>query len=252
MFLGQSDDAFIGYVNGYNSDHFVGYINHVSITHRAKSAAEILNDATLLAYYSFDCGSTLDSGLNLQHGFAIGQSTVTGRVKDALLFNSSTAYFQTPGFLAFGTANQSFSISLWLRPLNQSGVIMHLSNQSTGDAWCVPLLGFNPSGNLVAHLSSSNITGPVLGLNVWTHVVQTFSVAHGLQLYLNGTLFRSSSAAALSAPYQPIYVTVASRRSGGSTCMWGSIVCGPYAGVIDELRLFNRELSPTEILLLSS
>ena len=77
-----------------------------------KTAKEILDDASLVAYYSFDCGSTLDSGPNLLHDYASGQTTVTGQVNSALQFDSSNGYFQTSGFTALGISNHSFSISL--------------------------------------------------------------------------------------------------------------------------------------------
>jgi hypothetical protein len=90
--------------------------DHVSITYRAKTSNEILDDASPVAYYSFDCGSTLDTGPNLLHGHANGQTTVAGQINEAIEFNSSTAYFQASGFTALGTSNKSFSISLWIKP----------------------------------------------------------------------------------------------------------------------------------------
>jgi hypothetical protein len=232
---------------------FYGYIDQVSITCRAKAANEILDDATLVAYYSFDCGSTLDSGPNLLHGNASGQITIAGRINDALLFNLPNAYFQAYGFLIFGIGNQSFSISLWIAPLNLSGTLFHVSNQSTGDGWCMSLLGFNSSGSLIAQMSSASVAERVLKVNVWTHVVQTFSVANGTRLYINGTLRQSNFATTFcSPPYQPMYIIIASRRFGGPTCMSGSIDPGSYTGAIDELRIYNREITATEIYMLSS
>lgn len=250
-YLGQSGNASIGNVINFGN-FFVGNIDQVSITYRVKTADEILDDASLVAYYSFDCGSTLDSGPNLLHGNAAEQTMVTGRVKDALFFNSSNAFFQTPAFLAFGIANQSFSISLWMKPLSLVGVLVHVSNQSIGDGWCVPMLGFNSSGILVAQVPFSSVTESLVGVNVWTHVVQTFSATNGLRLYINGTLRSASSVASVSPPYQPMYVTVASQRSGGADCMSGSIALRSYAGAIDELRIHNREINVSEICMLSS
>ena len=250
-YLGQSGNASIGNTMSFDN-FFVGNIDQVSITYRVKTADEILDDASLVAYYSFDCGSTLDSGPNLLHGNAAEQTMVTGRVNDALFFNSSNAFFQTPAFLAFGVANQSFSISLWMKPLSLMGVLVHVSNQSTGNGWCVPMLGFNSSGTLVAQVPFSSVTESLVGVNVWTHVVQTFSVTNGLRLYINGTLRSASSAAAVSPPYQPVYVTIASQRSGGADCLSGPIALRSYAGAIDELRIHNREINVSEICMLSS
>ncbi|CAF4029727.1 unnamed protein product, partial [Didymodactylos carnosus] len=47
--------------------YFNGYIDHLIITQRAKTACEILQDATLVVYYPFE-NSLLDSGPNLISG----------------------------------------------------------------------------------------------------------------------------------------------------------------------------------------
>jgi hypothetical protein len=75
LYLGQSGSVQIGSILPF-ADYFIGYIDQVSITYRVKTANEILDDASLVAYYSFDCGSTLDSGPNLLHGSASGQTFI--------------------------------------------------------------------------------------------------------------------------------------------------------------------------------
>ncbi|CAF1403930.1 unnamed protein product [Adineta steineri] len=230
----------------------ITYIDQVSVIQRAKTANEILDDATLIAYYSFDCGSILDSGPNLLESIAVGQTMITGRVKDAILFNSTNAYFRTSSFMTFGIANQSFSIALWIKPVNLRGILVHISNQSTGDGWCMPLLGFNSLGILIAQVSSLMIIVPAFPLNVWTHIVQTFSMQNGLQLYMNGTLYQTVVGAPMTPPYQSMYVSIGSQQMGGSSCMWSAIDPCPYAGGLDELRIYNRQINATEIDSISS
>jgi hypothetical protein len=111
LFTGQSGNVEIAGVSVFNR-YFFGYIDHVSVTYRAETAKEILDDASLVVYYLFDYGSTLDSGPNLLHGFPTGQTTVSGRVNNALEFDSSNGYFQASGFTGLGISNHSFSISL--------------------------------------------------------------------------------------------------------------------------------------------
>ncbi|CAF4192987.1 unnamed protein product, partial [Adineta steineri] len=250
-YLGQSGQIII-----CKSIHWplnsITYMNQIFVTQRAKTANEILNDATLIAYYSFDCGSILDSGPNLLQSIAVGQTMITGRVKDALLFNSTSAYFRTSSFMTFGIANQSFSIALWMKPMNLRGILIHISNQSTGDGWCMPLLGFNSSGILIAQSSSLIIVVSTFPLNVWTHIVQTFSIQNGLQLYINGTLYQTVVGAPMIPPYQSMYVSIGSQQMGGSSCMWGTIEPHSYAGAVDELRIYNRQITTAEIAIISS
>ncbi|CAF3956985.1 unnamed protein product [Adineta steineri] len=250
-YLGQSGQVTICKVIPWLSS-FTAYIDQIYVTQRAKTANEILNDATLIAYYSFDCGSIFDSSPNLLQSIAVGQTMIIGRVKDALLFNSTNAYFRTSSFMTFGIANQSFSIALWVKPMSLRGILIHISNQSTGDGWCMPLLGFNSSGILIAQSSSLMIAVPTFPLNVWTHITQTFSIQNGLQLYINGTLYQTAVGTPMTPPYQSMYVSIASQQMGGSSCMWGVIESRSYAGAVDELRIYNRQITTAEIASISS
>ena len=79
-FLATEGNITVGTISDIARPHVVGYwkgrIDQVSYTPRAKNASEILWDATLVAYYSFD-GTTdfhLDSGPNGIHGVSDGES----------------------------------------------------------------------------------------------------------------------------------------------------------------------------------
>jgi hypothetical protein len=96
--LATTTDAFyIGALNG-TSEFYTDEIDHLSVTNRAKSACEILRDASLVASYPFtqDVGAQSDSGPNGLNGVisASVTSIQTGVVGDALLFSGSAAYFQ--------------------------------------------------------------------------------------------------------------------------------------------------------------
>jgi hypothetical protein len=110
------------------------YVDHFSISNRAKSPCEILNDATLVAYFPFDSGSLVDIGPNMLSGTAAGQTMITGERNEALSFTGigSTSYFQTHGLTALGTTNSSFSIGLYINPIVLNGSIVHVSSNSNG------------------------------------------------------------------------------------------------------------------------
>ena len=70
-FLGNSGVIIIGAVNMTSvspQSYWTGYIDQVSYVSRAKTEIEILTDATLVAYYSFDNGSCNDLGPNNLNG----------------------------------------------------------------------------------------------------------------------------------------------------------------------------------------
>ena len=252
LYLGQTSNATIGGTPTFSAN-FVGYIDHVSVTYRTKAANEILDDASLVAYYSFDCGSTLDSGPNLLHGSATGYTFILGRINGAIDFNSSTAYFQASGFTALGTSNQSFSVALWIKPIIVSGTLVHLSSLSTGNGSCTTILGFGMSGNIIARISNMAVYGPIPTLNAWTHIIYTFSVINGIRLYINGSLYASSGGnIARNGPDVPLYLTLANQLMGVGNCDSGNISNMSYAGAIDEQRIYNREISLSEACMLSS
>jgi uncharacterized membrane protein YeiH len=74
-----------------------------------------------------------------------------------------------------------------------------------------------------------------LTVNTWTHLAVTFDNAT-LRLYVNGALAGTRAAAG------PLLSSAGALRLGGNS-IWGEY----FAGRIDEVRLYNRSLSGTEI-----
>ena len=70
------------------------YIDQTSLTMRSKSASEVLVDATLTAWHSFDDGSFYDSGPLGLSGMAANVDVVSGRMNQALSFTSNSSYYQ--------------------------------------------------------------------------------------------------------------------------------------------------------------
>ncbi|CAF1411372.1 unnamed protein product [Rotaria sordida] len=98
-----------------------GYIDNVALTTRAKSSVEILRDASLIAYYSFDSPNpTVDNGPNGLDGTSNNIVTATGRVNEAMRFlGSSSSYFRAYGFyqMFYGVVSlKPFSMAMWINP----------------------------------------------------------------------------------------------------------------------------------------
>jgi hypothetical protein len=252
-FLGGNGSVTIGGWGIPTSAYWDGLLDQVRITNRVKTPCEILNDASLIAYFPFD-NNAVDIGPNSMTGTYNpqgnnGLSWVSGRVNQALNFNSSNSYFQSCGFYALGT-DQSYSIAMWVNPSFQGGTLFHLSSAGTGSgAWCLPMIGFSSNGSIVVQTWRGNavsIMGPVLPINTWTHIVQTYSSTNGLQLYINGGLYASATVNTFSSSTVTMCILLAS--SGlGTNCQTGSISMGRYSGAIDELYVYNRELTALEV-----
>ncbi len=240
------------------TSYFNGYIDNIQITTRAKTASEILNDATLMAYYSFDLPNPIvDSGPNGLHGMINNAALVAGRRNQGLRFTGTNSYFQAYGFysLAWGVvSNRPFTIALWINPSSiASSTIVQVSpfqNSTYNPAYILNLIGFWSSGStingqLVTQLYAwTDIFGPFLPLNTWSHVAFTFSTTRGNTQYVNGAFVGSTGAASSGN----VYGTIQWLHIGYNFC-WnqGYVICGGYQGSVDELYVYSRELSQTEI-----
>ncbi|UJR11610.1 hypothetical protein I4U23_015792 [Adineta vaga] len=211
---------------------WTGYIDQMSYVSRAKNATEILTDATLVAYYSFDNGSFYDLGPNQIIGAGVNVVATTGRVGQSLLLNDSSAYFQAGGFTLLGVWGQPYSISLWVnKPPSTSpgGTLVHVSGSSNGTLWCIPMLG------------------PVLQAGVWNHIVTSYSMTNGVRLWINGTLMGSSPTFTYAASSSPNWITVGTTFPAAMSCAHGSVSVGQFYGMIDELRVYSRELTASDV-----
>ncbi|CAF1293631.1 unnamed protein product [Rotaria sordida] len=253
-FQGSSGDTTIGvtYLTPPGSNYFNGYLDQMQFISRAKNASEILRDATLIAYYSFDNGSTADNGPNGINATAIGSpAIVTGRVNQALQMNSS-AYVRItyPSFIMLGMSSQSHTFSLWVKPINIYAVSTILFVSKT--SWCVSVITMTSNGNVMAYSYNGNpitVSGPVLALNAWTHVAFTYSSSNGGRLYTNGTLFSTSAVFNYIGAGDSVSVTIGYNLGlNGCTPGYG----GGFTGALDEFYVYSRELTASEIFALAN
>ncbi|CAF4923209.1 unnamed protein product, partial [Rotaria sp. Silwood1] len=238
----------LGSVSAFN-----GYIDNVRFEARTKNSTEILNDATLHVYYSFDSGSLTDNGPNGINATAYGTlSTITGRVNQALQFNSGPyiSYSYTP-FYFLGISGNPFTIALWAKPTGSyAQQTILLVEQPSG--WCVHYLVMTSSGQLVANCwIGSNIAtnGPILSLNTWTHIAYTYSTTHGIRLYINGNQYSTTGGFTFSGSGVPMRFVL-----GGDS---GRTYCSPayggvFTGALDEFYLYRRELTAAQVLALAN
>ncbi|CAF1519810.1 unnamed protein product, partial [Didymodactylos carnosus] len=129
------------------------------------------------------------------------------------------------------------------------GTITHVSGVLNGTNWCIPLIGLSSLGRIVTQAWSgvaAGILGPSMSVNLWTHIVQTFSVTNGITMYINGTYYNSTKTFSYSASGKKDTIILANYISGVS-CSAGQVVAGQYYGAIDEFRLYSRELTTTDV-----
>ena len=66
---------------------------------RTKNASEIVDDATLVTYHSFDYHKYYDSSSLDLHGSMSNVTFITGRIHDAIHFNSNSSFYQVNSIL---------------------------------------------------------------------------------------------------------------------------------------------------------
>jgi hypothetical protein len=117
------------------------------------------------------------------------------------------------------------------------------------------MIGFNQNGSLtIQTLSSQGIyavvsTFTALSLNSWTHVCMTYSLAYGIRLFVNGSLLNSNSTYTdYSASGEMCTITIGTGLQP-NTCAVNQTKIAPFQfqGKIDELKIFSRELSTSEV-----
>ena len=256
-YQGQNASMTIGssYLSGSS---FNGYIDSLKITTRAKSADEILTDASTVVYFSFD-GPTLseDMGPNKMNGTISNAVAVSGNVGQALAFNgTNTSYLQIPGFYQIGRSNQPVTFSLWIYPYSVvGGVLIQRQPPIIANSTCYGLMGLNYMGQIAMAVYGPGgpiIMGPIISARTWTHLGYTYSSTNGLRMYVNGAFIGTSGAGSWYSSNQIEYLFVGSYSM--SYCGQGGNAIYPvsYLGVIDEFYVFRRELSASDILALAN
>lgn len=161
--------------------------------------------------------------------------------KTASFAGNNTSYVAVPNSATIDITG-SFSIEAWINPATLSGTSKGIISKGgflgTSLKYAVRL---NSSGRIsVLTNGASRLTSRVstpLSVNNWTHFSTTYNSATGVfNIYLNGILDTTSTVAAASPGVNSdsLFIGI----SGSST---------PFAGQLDEVRLWNKILSGSDI-----
>jgi glucose/arabinose dehydrogenase/PKD repeat protein len=199
-------------------------------------SASLGQSAGLVAAYAFDEGSgtsTADASGSGNTG-AIGSATWTGqgRFGNALTFNGQNARV-TVNDSASLDLTSAMTLEAWVFPTAGGGwrdVVYKATN-------AYYLMGSSDQGTPVAGVSSTGtLYGPSpLPLNTWTHLAATYE-GTTMRLYVNGTQVASRPlAGGIAASSLPLTI--------GGDAVFGQ----PFAGRIDEVRVYNVPLNQDQI-----
>ncbi len=194
-------------------------------------------------YIALDEGSgssASDSQNNISAGTISGGTWASGQIGSALTFNGSTDNINL-GNPALLQITGDMSISMWLKPTNFSarrnpyakayageGTITQETNgylnyyYGTGGGNNSPYQGFG--------------SGASLTLNAWNHIVLVRDLTNmQLYWYVNGTQTNQNAATYAEAVASSLNATI------------GSGYVSNYAGVIDDVQIYNCAISASEV-----
>lgn len=196
----------------------------------------------LVAAYGFEeltGGQVDDSSGQANHGVISGASrTDSGRFGKALTFDGSNDWVSINDSASLDLTS-GMTIELWVFPTQ------------TMSGWRCPLLKERPSGlvySLCANTDANrpstavfingdrNLTGgSALPRYQWTHLAATYD-GTSQRLYVNGTeIARQPLSGSIQASDRRLYI--------GGNSVWGEF----FSGRIDEVRVYNRGLTASEI-----
>jgi glucose/arabinose dehydrogenase len=201
-----------------------------------------VSPAGLVAAFGFDEGTgttTTDaSGTGNTGTLSNTAWTATGRYGKALTFNGSSSWVTVNDASSLDLTT-GMTVEAWVNPTTLTGWRSVVLKEAPGLALSYGLYANDnaPHPAATINLGSDRSVGgtAAVPLNVWTHLAMTYD-GTSLRLFVNAV-----QAGVVNAPGSMI-TTNAALRIGGNA-VWGEY----FAGTIDEVRVYNRALSTTEL-----
>lgn len=193
----------------------------------------------LVSYYSFD-GNANDS-VSGYNGTVYGSTLATGTkgvINTAYSFNGSSNYVNISGSLNA----TSYTISVWFKTIaispdtNVGQKIVMIQRVSGSTKFCLQMRNNQPE-LMWADSSPSLVelsTGVTTNDGAWHHFVGTTD-GTVFNVYLDGVLKNTNSSSSLTSLFTGMYI--------GANASSNAF----FNGSIDDIRIYNRALSPDEI-----
>lgn len=233
----------------------------LSIIFFSTSNAQPWYKAGLVAHYPLNGMSLVDSSANAAH---LTQSQNLNSVQNrhsaagmATAFPAATSFMSGPSsHLPSGAQARTFSIWIYVLQLQTPqgysfpffyGERQELKGMGLGitSGGQLVFAGYrNAPGNTYADLESIGTIGEI----EWVHVGMSYD-GDTAKLYINGQLDNTGLKAWNTTPDKTLHVGRMGYSPGSMT--GGATVYLPYGGIIDDFRVYDRELTAEEIFKLS-
>jgi hypothetical protein len=265
-----------GNCNGHGGLFFPGQIDDVRVYNRALSASEIADlykmggvntntsaslpqgigrlDSGLAGYWAFDDGSgttPVDSSTNGHNAtFGDAPTWTTGQIGGALSFDGSNDYVDMGDVAVLNNAT-AFTITTWVKDSDfaDGGRLFHKRNGDNNDI----MFGIWSDNQFYVEVGNGQNSyglfsgySSIVSSGVWYHIAMVYdglgaTDADRLKLYINGVervmTYPSGSIPSSTADLSGFPFTVAKERTAGDF----------FKGLVDEVRIYNRALSVSEV-----
>ena len=206
----------------------------------------------LVAYFPFN-GNANDVSGNGNNGAIYGGVTLTtdrfGNPNAAYAFDGSTGYIDVSqsSTLNVLTTNVTLSAWIWQGAAIPGGFsILSKSNTKYGNGWMFDTYSCSTSSGRRLRLqtggndSSCNVPGDIdYSLMQWHHVVATILGTNGY-VYLDGNLDGSGDVGIVPTNALDVFIGYTHVVEGAGATAW-------FNGAIDDIRIYNRALSTSEV-----
>lgn len=201
----------------------------------------------LVAYYTFN-GDANDQSGNLNNGVVYGATLAAdrfGTANRAYAFNGSSNYIMVPNSTTLNLNTSTMTISYWMYWSNNDPNYIGISkggvNQYAG--YELNLRGSYNGDNGYFSFSQANSSLNLAGANAyrnsWVHLVGTFDNGTA-RLYINGALVSATNLSYSYTSQCTNNLYIGTRDPGNQ---W----IGFLNGYMDDIRIYNRTLSSTEV-----
>lgn len=248
----------------YGTSYFTGSIDEVRIYSRSLSATEVTSlynnsgvgkvnkskvltgsslDSGLVGYWTFD-GSDISgttaydrSGSGNNGTLTNGPTRAIGKVGQALSFDGLNAgvYTSKPNFTSAG-----MTISMWIKPNSSFGTNDNFIGVWDNAGWLFRT-GFDVPQRIEFYdgATSYETSSSYLTSGVWQYVTVTQDTSGVYRIYYNGTVVYTSSTG-MPVPNAGSNVNMSIGRLPAANAY-------SFPGSIDEVRIYNRALSASEV-----
>ncbi|MEH2449278.1 MAG: LamG-like jellyroll fold domain-containing protein [Nostoc sp.] len=241
--------AFVGFTAGTGSRVYAQNINSQKFNSNNGSSIG------LLGYWKFDeaTGKTvLDSSGNNNKGSLINSSRTVGLYGQALqVSGKNSSHASIPASVSLNSMSNQITVSAWARPNGKPVGFQAVVNRQIGtlvhpDQF---FLGFGTRNRVTTYkweLGTTNGEGDVYkGLPTadrWVHLVGTYDGSM-LRLYVDGVQIGANPVTGnLLVDNNPVTIGAAENYAEGTP------LGDCFNGLVDEVRIYNRALSATEIM----